>query len=122
MPTLGSALRQVTVMVTVRELELALVFYRDILGLSVVDSDHNVATLTGDDGTAAVVLQATHGRGPSHTHGDPIARLLFSPEAFEEIRTRLLKAAFAFRILREDPLEVVARDLDGNDVLLGIAS
>ncbi len=65
MSAVNATLQYITVLVTVREISLALVFYRDILGLTIIDEQQEHATLAGDDGSPAIVLRATHDRGPS---------------------------------------------------------
>jgi catechol 2,3-dioxygenase-like lactoylglutathione lyase family enzyme len=116
----SASLRRVTLLIGVREIELSLVFYRDILGLDVVARDDHHATLASEDGEPAVVLHATGVRGQNGARpAAPIARLDFEPRALEAIHSRLAVAGIPLRKNgRGLQDEFVARDLDGNEVVL----
>jgi catechol-2,3-dioxygenase len=113
-------LHRVTLLLGVHEVPLALVFYRDIIGLQLLAQDDDRATLAGADGIPAVVLYRTSGRGrPSHRHEHPIARLLLDDGAVNAIRSRLELAAIPFRVEADGAgPELIVRDLDGNEVIL----
>ncbi len=116
----GSA--QITLVLDVRELSLALVFYRDVLGLQVLARAAGEASL-GFAGRSALVTLREVGKldRRAAAGSGPVARLLFTSRAYHDILGRLTAAAIHHQASAEYPAEIAVRDLDGHTLLLSTA-
>ncbi len=116
----ANAAPRVTLFLAVRELALALVFYRDILGLEVLAQEAASAALGSRETGPVVGLYATGDTALDRDGTAPVARFAFDAIALAAIRARLATAAIPFQ--ENDNSEIRAHDLDGHLLVLASGS
>jgi catechol-2,3-dioxygenase len=101
----------------VRNLDRSMAFYREVLGLRVIDTSTTAALLTGGDGTQ-LVLRAT-GENSAHPLGNIGIQYLVwavpTKEALEH-RTEVLRRLSAYRETRTDGGTTLVEGHDPDDV------
>jgi len=110
------------VLVQVRDLELSLSFYRDVLGLIVEQNDAQMALLRGaDDGVRTVALLEVGPGAPHYLRGTGIARVAWQvPSSSDLDLAEQLLARNGIRYVRprDETDSIITSDPDGVSVVI----